>query len=46
MAKVNSGGGPAGNFSTGFAEVIGPAPGSILYDGNNAVVFGILGSLG
>jgi len=38
LAKVNSGGGREGKFSTGFAEAIGPAPGTILYDGNNVTL--------
>lgn len=38
LAKVNSEGGRDGSFSTGFTEVVGPTPPTILTDGNNIVL--------
>lgn len=38
FAKVNSEGGPAGNFSSGLTEQFGPAPQALLVDGNNVVL--------
>lgn len=37
-AKVNSGGGRDGNFSSGVTEQVGPTPPNVLQDGNNIVL--------